>query len=82
MAHTVNAIVTRKRGINGHLADGQVILEMPFNQFEDWRGMGWVARATAEQVEAHKAAEAAAAEKAAAAEAAKAKKSKPAAKPA
>lgn len=80
MTDTVHAIVTRKRGINGQHADGAVILDMPVNQFADWRGMGWVSRATAEQVEAHNEAVRIAAEKAAA-EAAKPKKSK-AAKPA
>lgn len=83
MPHTVNAIVTRERGISGQYADKQVILEMPANQFNDWRALGWVAVATADEVQAHKAAELEAAEQAAAAaaaEAAQAKKPKPATK--
>lgn len=73
MPDTVNAVVTRARGINGQHADGDVI-ELPEGQFEDWRKLGWVDRATAEQIEADKVAKAAAQEKAEKAEQAKAKK--------
>lgn len=55
---TVNAIVTRARGISHrgeHFADGAVIENMPINQFDDWRGIGWVSLATPEQVEASRA---------------------------
>ncbi len=75
MSDTVNAIVTRPRGISGQYADGEVITGMPANKFEDWRRLGWVGRATTAQVEAHQAGLLAAQEKAAAA-AAKRKKSR------
>ena len=61
MSYTVNAIVTRPRGISGQYADGDVITDMPANQFEDWRRLGWVGRATTAQVEAHAEAQRAAA---------------------
>lgn len=50
MSDTVQAVVTRKRGINGVHADGDVI-PLAENQFEDWRSLGWVDRATPEQIE-------------------------------
>lgn len=60
---TVDAVVVRKGGM-GHagefFAHEAVIKGVPSDQFEDWRAIGFVARATAAQVAAHDAAEAAA----------------------
>lgn len=69
MSDTVDAIVTRKGGFDHnleHLEEGAV-LPLAYNQFIDWRELGWVGHATPEQVEAAKVAadEKAAAESAA-----------------
>ncbi len=79
MTDTVNAVVTRKRGIRVagvnpvHYADGKVLLDLPRDQFEDWRAIGWVDGATNAQVADAKAR---AAEEAARMKAEKAGKSK------
>lgn len=54
MTEIVQAVVTRARGINGQHADGDVIA-LPVGQFEDWRSIGWVDRATPAQIAAAKA---------------------------
>lgn len=90
MSDTVNAVVTRTRGINRdrvHVPHGGIIEDMAADQFGEWNRLQIVERATAEQVAAHREAIAQAEAEAAAMEAerssaAPAAAPKPAPKPA
>lgn len=86
MPDTVNAVVSRERGINHrdrHFPHKTIIEDMPLGLFGDWNRLGIVERATDEQVADHRAAVQLAADAVAAAEAEKsARASAPKPKPA